>query len=324
MFPYRLISIGILGAGCTFASAQTTTPNYPVRPIRFIVPYPAGAAADLQARAITQRVTETIGQQVIVDNRVGANGNIAMEVTAKSSPDGYTVVYALTAQYVINPYLYPKIPYDPVKDFAPIALMNRGPFVLFENPSVPATSIKQLIDLAKAEPGKMSFASSGNGASGHLSMELLKKMAGIDLVHIPYKGAAPSLLDLLAGRVQVSFLTWGTGGQYAKNGKLRALGVTTEKRVPALPDIPAISETVPGYDMSVWYGLSAAAGTSKAIIKRLNTEFVRALASPEVKRQFERDMIEPLGSTPEQFAEFLRNESVKWAKLVKDSGAKLD
>ncbi len=328
MFVYRMTMAAVSLGWCASVAAQSTPANaaaaYPTRSIRLVVPYPPGAAADLQARTMAQKVSESLGQQVIVDNRGGANGIISMESVAKSPPDGYTITYALTEQYVINPNLYPKIPYDSVKDFAPISLMIRSPYIMFEHISVPAKTMEELIALAKAQPGKLTFASAGNGATGHMCLEMLKSITGVNITHVPYKGAAPALIDLLSGQAQLSFLAWSTAGQYVKNGQLRALAVTTAKRAPVLPDIPALAETLPGFDVAVWYGLAAPAGTPRPIINKLNSEFIKALSIPELKRDFERSAMEPLGTTPEQFGDFIKTEMVKWNKLVKVSGAKVD
>ncbi len=316
----RLMIAAVLAGLSAHAVAQQA---YPSKPIRLIVPYPPAAAADLQARAMSQKISEAWGQPIVIDNRAGANGSIAMEYVAKSQPDGYTLVYALTAQFVINPNLYPKIPYNPVKDYAPIALMVSQPYILLAHPSVPATNMKELIAYAKAQPGKLTNSAAGLGSTGYLCLEMLKAMTGTDILNVPYKGAAPALIDLLSGQAQLSFLAWSTAGSHVKTGRLRALAVTTAKRAPAIPDIPTIGETVQGYDMSVWYGLAAPAGTPKAIVNKLNAEFKRVLDSPEMRRDFEKDAMAPIGSTPEQFGSFIKTEMVKWAKLVKDSGAKV-
>lgn len=289
-----------------------------------VVPYPAGAGADLHARVLAQKMTENLGQAVIVDNRGGANGIPAMELVAKSAPDGYTLVYALPAQYAVNPNLYPKLSYDPVRDFDPVMLVVRTPLVLFAHPSVPAKSIKELIKLAKAQAGSLALASAGNGSAGHLCLEMFKIMAGADILHVPYKGAAPSMVDLVAGHAQLSFLAWSTAGGYVKPGKLRALGITSAKRAAVLPDLPSIAETLPGYDITNWYGVAGPKGMQKPVVARLNAEIQRALASPDLRHGFEKEAIEPIGSTPEAFGDYIKSEMVKWGKLVKSSGLKID
>ncbi len=309
-----------------FSAAAGAQPGavYPLKPIRFVVPYTPGGGTDLMARALAQRMSESMGQSLIVENRAGAGGNLGMEFVARSSPDGYTIALALTAQYVVNPALYPKLPYDPVKDYAPIMLVARNPYVLVVHPTVPVKSLQQLIALAKARAGQLTFSSSGNGSGAHLSGEMLKTMAKVDMLHIPYKGAGALLPDLIAGQVHLSFVTWSSVGQHVKGGRLRALGVTTVKRSPALPDLPAIAETLPGYDLPVWYGIVAPAGTPREIVARLNAEILRVITMPDFKQRIEVDAVEPIGSTPEQLGEYIKTELVKWAKIVKDSGAKVD
>ena len=317
---YRVMIAAALAGSSAFANAQA----YPTRPIRLVVPYPAGGGGDLLARPLAQSLTETLGQQVIVENRGGAGGNLGMELVAKSPPDGYTLVLGLTAQFAVNPSLYPKLPYDPAKDFAPVTLLVRNPYVLSVHPTLPARSVKELIALAKARPGQLAFSSAGNGSGAHLCGEIMKTMAGIKIVHVPYKGAAPAMTDLIAGQVQFSFLSWRSSGPQVKSGRLRALGVSTANRSPALPDLPAIAESLPGYDLPVWYGVAAPAGTPREIIARLNTEILRMLATPDFRQRMEADAAEPIGGTPEQFGDYIRSEIVKYAKVVKESGAKID
>jgi len=307
-----------------FAAAGAFAQTYPARPIRLVVPYTPGGGTDIVARALAQKVGEHIGQNVVVENRPGANGNIGMESVAKSAPDGYTIVYALFAQYAVNPHLYPKLPYDPVKDLAPVALMVRSPYVLVTHPAVPVKNLKELIALAKARSGQLTYASPGHGSGTNLSGEMLKFMAKIDLVHVPFKGASPALIDTVAGQVAMTFATWSSAGAYAKTGRVRALAVTTAKRVSVLPDLPAISETLPGYDMSVWYGVSAAAGTPKEIVARLNSELNRALGAADFRSRIEVDANEGIGGTPEQFGDYIRSELARWGKLVREMGVKIE
>jgi tripartite-type tricarboxylate transporter receptor subunit TctC len=312
-------------AACAPVAAQTgAPPAWPAKAIRVVVPYPPGAGTDLHARALAQKMTESLGQPVIVDNRSGANGILAMELVAKSPPDGYTIVYALPAQYAVNPALYTKLPYDPVRDFDPIMLVVRTPLVLFAHPSVPVRSIKELVQLARAQPGALTVASAGNGSAGHLCLEMFKLMSRTRILHVPYKGAAPSMVDLVAGHAQLSFLAWSTAGGYVKSGKLRALGVTSGKRAAAIPDLPAIAETLPGYDIANWYGAAGPKGMPRAIVDRLNTEIGRALNTPQLRQGFEREAIEPIGGTPEAFGDYIKSEMVKWGKLVNASGLKID
>jgi len=320
----RLILVALLATASLPALAQTGAAAYPSRPIRMIVPYPPGAGTDLHARALAQKMNESLGQQVVVENRSGANGIPAMEYVARSAPDGYTIVYALPAQYAVNPALHPRLPYDPVRDFDPIVLVVKTPLVLYAHPSVPARSMKELIALAKARPGGLVLASAGNGSAGHLCLEMLKTLSGANILHVPYKGAAPSMVDLMSGYAQLSFLAWSTAGGHVRSGKLRALGVTSAKRAAALPDLPAIAETLPGFDIANWYGAAGPKGMPREAVAKLNAGIRRALNAPDLRQRFERDAIEPIGGTPEAFGEFIRSELVKWGKLVKASGMKVD
>ncbi len=318
---HRVLTVAMFAVASQHAIAQSA---YPSKPIRLVVPYPPGAGTDLHARAIAQKMSESLGQQVLVDNRGGANGTLAMEYVAKSAPEGYTLVYALPAQYAVNAALYPKLAYDPVRDFEPIMLVVRTPLVLFTHPSLPVKSVAELVKLARSKRESLVLASAGNGSAGHLCMELFKNMSGTQILHVPYKGAAPSMIDLIAGHAQLSFLAWSTAGGFVKSGKLRALGVTSAKRASALPDLPAIAETLPGYDISNWYGMAGPKGMQRAVVSKLNTEIHRALAAPDVRKSFEREAIETIGSTPEEFGEYVKTELVKWGKLVRSSGLKLD
>jgi len=321
---YCLTAAVLAGAGAV-ANAQSPAAGYPDRPIRLVVPYPPGGGTDLIARSLAQKLTEAFGQQVIVENRAGANGNIGMDFVAKSAPDGHTLVLGLTGQFAVNPGLYKKLSYDPVKDFAPVALVASNPYILVVHPSLPAKSVKELIALAKARPGQLAFSSSGNGGGAHLATEMLKTLARIDMVHVPYKGAAPAITDLIAGQVQLSFTVWTTAGPHVKTGRLRALGVTTKQRSSVIPDLPSIAETVPGYDTSVWYGVAAPAGTPAAIVAKLNAEILRVLAAPEFRQRIGGvEPVDPSHRSPGQFGDFIRSEIVKWAKVIKDSHVKID
>ncbi len=306
------------------AAAHGYAQNYPGKPIRLVLPYPPGGGTDVIARPLAQKLSENLGQQVIVDNRGGANGNIGMEFVAKSPPDGYTLLFGLTWQYAVNPSLYGKVPYDPVRDYASIALLANAPYVLVVHPSVPVKSVPELLALLKARPGQLAYSSSGNGSGAHLASELLRNMAHVEMTHVPYKGAGPALPDLIAGQVQLSFVTYTAVGPHMKTGRLRALGVTTVKRSPTLPDLPAIAETVPGYDSAVWYGLSAPSGTPGDIISRLNTEVLRVLSAPDYRNRLALEAVAPIGSTPDEFGAFIKSEIVRWTKIVRDAGAKAD
>ena len=305
-------------------STHVPAQPYPIKPVRIVVPYAPGAGADLHARMVAQKLTENLGQPVLVDNRSGANGVLAMEFAARSAPDGYTLVYALPAQYSVNPSLYPKLTYDPIRDFEPVMLMVRTPLILFAHPSVPVKSVSELLQLARAKPGGLVLASAGNGSAGHLCLELFRTMTGTQILHVPYKGAAPSMVDLLAGQAQLSFLAWSTAGGFVYTGKLRALGVTSAKRASALPQMPAIAETLPGYDISNWYGIAAPKGTSQPIVTKVNNELTRVLAGAELKQAFEKEAIDVIGGSPEMFGEYLKAELVKWGRLVRSSGLKVE
>jgi tripartite-type tricarboxylate transporter receptor subunit TctC len=298
--------------------------TYPSKAIRFVVPYPPGGGTDVIARPLAAKLSEFLGQQVVVDNRGGANGNIGMEFVARTPPDGYTVVMALNAQLAVNPNLYPRLPYDVVKDYAPVTLLGQAPYLLVVHPLLPAKTVKEFVALVKSRPEQLSFASSGSGSGGHLSAELFDTMAGVKMIHVPYKGAGLALPDLVAGQVQVAFITYTSSGALVRSGRLRAIGVTTLKRSPALPDLPAIAETVPGYDSVVWYGMLAPAGTPKNIVAKLNSEILRVLAAPDFRSRVTTEAVEVLGTTPEHLGDYIKNELTKWAKVVKASGARID
>ena len=320
MTAFHAMAAAALAALSAFAGAQ----GYPAKPVRLVIPYPAGGGSDLIGRPLAQKLAEYLGQQVIVENRGGAGGNIGMEVVAKSPPDGYTMVLGLTAQFAVNPALYPKLPYDPVKDFAPVAMLIRNPYILVVHPALPVKSVKEFISLAKARPGQLVYGSAGNGSGAHLCGESLKTMAGVNMVHVPYKGAAPVVTDLIAGHIPVSFIVWRTAGPHVKSGRLRALAQTTGKRSPALSELPAVAETLPGYDLPVWYGIVAPAGPPRDIVGRLNTEIVKVITAADFRQRMEAEAAEVIGGTPEQFGDYIRSELAKWSKIVKASGAKLD
>jgi len=306
-------------------SCASSAQGYPDHAIRLVVPFPAGGTTDILARAAAQKLTESLGKSVVVDNRPGAGGNIGADLVAKSPPDGYTLLMGTVGTHAINPSLYAKMPYDHVKDFVPVVLVAGVPNVLVVNPSLPVNSVADLIKLAKSKPGSINFASSGNGTSIHLSGELFKTMAGVDMTHVPYKGSAPALTDLMGGQVQVMFDNLPSSLPHIKAGKLRAIAVTSLKRAPALPDVPTISESgLPGFEASSWFGILAPAGTPPAIVTRLNTEINKWLQTPEAKEQLLAQGAQAAGGTPEQFAAHIRAETDKWAKVVKASGAKVD
>ena len=298
---------------------------YPNHAIRLVVPFPAGGTTDILARDVAKKLTDTFGQSVVVDNRPGAGGNIGADLVAKAPPDGYTLLMGTVGTHAINPSLYAKMTYDHVKDFAPVVLVAGVPNVLVVNPSVPVNSVADLIKLAKSKPGAINFASSGSGTSIHLSGELFKTMTGVDMTHVPYKGSAPALQDLMGGQVQVMFDNLPSSLALIKAGKLRAVAVTSLKRSPALPDVPTVAESgVPGFEASSWFGILAPAGTPAPIVAKLNAEVNKWLQSPEGKDQLLAQGAEVAGGSPEQFAAHIRAETDKWAKVVKASGAKVD
>ncbi|MEP6943444.1 MAG: tripartite tricarboxylate transporter substrate binding protein [Betaproteobacteria bacterium] len=298
---------------------------YPSKPIRLVVPFPAGGSLDVVARAIGQKLTEAWGQPVIIDNRPGAGGNIGADLVAKSAPDGYTILEGALSTHAVNVTLYGKLPYDPIKDFAPITLVAVTPNVLVINPSAPFGTVPEMIAYAKANPGKLSFGSGSNGSAGHLAGELFKTDAHIDMVHIPYKGGAPALQALLAGDTQLMFDNLANSMQQVRAGKLKAVAVTTAKRSPLVPDLPTLAEAgLPGFDIYTWWGFMAPAGTPKEIVAKWNTEVTRILGTPEMKAFFAQQGAEPSPTTPEQFEALIRSEIPKYAKIVKDSGAKVD
>jgi len=297
---------------------------YPTKPVRIIVAYPAGGGTDILSRTIGQKLSESLGQPFIVDNRPGANGNIGSEIAARATGDGYTLLMG-TANLTVNPNFYPKLPYNTLKDFSPISLVTITPNILVVHPSVRATSVKELISVAKSKPGALNFASNGSGASSHLSGELFKTMTGTSMVHVPFKGGGPALTALLSGEVQLMFGNPLPLLPHVKTGKLRALAVTSAKRSAAAPDLPTMAEAgLPGYEVSPWYGLLAPSGTPKAIINTLSQEVIKVLRLPDVREQLSRSGADPIGNTPEEFSDFIKAELVKWAKVIKESGAKLD
>ena len=314
---------------CTVLAALLALPfqasgqNYPAKPLRLIVPYPPGGGTDLLARPIAQKLGESLGQQVIVDNRGGANGTIGMDLAAKAPADGYTLVLALTAQLAMNPAIHKKLPYDPVRDYAPVTLLGTTPYVLTVHPSLPVKSVRDLIALAKARPGQLAYSSSGNGGIPHLASRMLEGMAGIAMVHVPYRGGGPALVDLIAGQVQLNFAVIPAAKPHVEAGKLRAIAVTTAQRSKAAPGVAAIGETLPGYEVSTWFGILAPARTPASAIGALNREIVRILHLPEMQDRLPVGFA-PIGSTPEAFAGFIRKEIAKWAKAIRESGIAVD
>ncbi|MGH8662169.1 MAG: Bug family tripartite tricarboxylate transporter substrate binding protein [Burkholderiales bacterium] len=298
---------------------------YPAKPIRMIIGFPPGGGTDIVGRIVGQRLSEVLGQQILPDNRGGASGQIAAELTAKAPPDGYTVMMAHIAAISILPTLIPKLPYDPQRDFTPITLVAIGPNFLVVHPSVPARSVKELVALAKARPGQLHYASPGAGTVQHLAAELFKLQAKVDMLHVPYKGSGQSIVDLVAGHVHLNFDSVPPVLPHVRCGRLRALAVTSEKRFSILPDIPTINESgVPGFDLSTWWGLVAPAAVNREIIARLQAETVKVLREPGVKEKIAFAGADTVGNTSEEFAAFIRNERAKYARIVKEANIKID
>ena len=307
-----------------FATDAAQDQPYPVRPIRLIVPSAAGGGMDTLARVMGQRLTEQWNQQVVVDNRPGATGIIGTDIVAKAAPDGYTLLLAWVSPLTINPGLYSKLPYDVNKDLAPIMLPATAPNILVVRPSLAVATVKDFIALAKAKPGKLSYGSSGVGGLSHLAGELLKSMAGINIVHVPYKSTPPALLDLIAGRVDALFAIAAPTLPHIKAGKLKAIAVSNAKRSPDLPDIPAVSETVPGFDAENWYGFMAPAGTPRQIILKLNSEIARFLKDPAVTQRLAVQGFVVVADSPQEFARYLQSELVKWRAVIKATGIRVE
>ena len=306
-----------------FLAGSAGAQGYPVRPLRFIVPFPPGGGNDIMARVVGQKLTESFGVQVVIDNRAGAGGNIGAETAAHAVPDGYTLFLGGVGSHGINPAIQAKLPYDPVRDFAPVSLIASAPLLAVVHPSVPAKSIGDLIKLARARPGQLNFASSGVGTIGHLSAELLNAMAGIRIEHVPYKGTGPALTDLLGGQVQLMFNSAVSMLPQVRTGKLRALAVTSAKRLAALPEMPTVAESgVPGYEAASWYGVFVPAGTARPTIEKLSGEVVRITRAPDVRERLLADGAEPAGMSPAEFAAFIQRELARWAKVVREAGIK--
>ena len=320
-----LIAPILLVAACVYAAADAFAQRYPVKPIRVIIAYPPGGGVDFVARMVAQKLTESWGQQVLIDSRPGGGGNIGTQIAAKVAADGYTLLISPLGPLVINPSLFSKLPFDPLKDFDPVTSMVSTLNILVVHPSLPVKSVKELIALAKANPGQLKFASSSYGNTDHLAGELFKSMAGVDMVHVPYKGGAPATIDLLGGQVDIYFGPIQNVGPHVQAGKLRSLAATGATRWPTMPDLPTISEAgVPGFEVDNWYGLVAPATTPPAVIAALNAEVGRILHLQDVRDRLAQSGMIPFTSTPEQFAAYMKTETAKWAQIVKKSGAKVD
>jgi tripartite-type tricarboxylate transporter receptor subunit TctC len=306
------------------AFAAATSDTYPSHPIRLVVSFAPGGSVDVVARLIGQKLTESWGQQVVIDNRPGAGGNLSAELAARAAPDGYTL-YMSSASLVVNPSLYRKVAYDPVRDFAPITLLAAVPNVLVAHPSVPAKNVADLVALAKKSPGTINYASTGSGSSGHLTMELFRSMAGVDLMHIPYKAAGQAQVDLVAGQVSLWFPTIPGALPFIKAGKINALAVSGAARSAALPDVPTVAESgIRGFEATTWYPVLAPAATHAEIVTRINRQLVAIVKTPQVRDQLMQAGVEPIGSTPSELAAHIRAELPKWAKVVKTAGVRLD
>ena len=318
----EIVARGLLAAVMCAASA-TFAQTYPDRPVRLVVGFPPGGAADILGRMAAQQLSAGLGQQVVVDNRGGAGGLIATEITARANPDGYTLLFT-SIPHVINPHLYSKVTYDALKDFVPVIQFVSVPLMMASSPALPAKTVKELIAFAKSKPGQVNYGSGGSGSSSHLAMELFKSMAGVDLVHVPYKGTGPLITDMLGGQIALTIASAVPLSPQVRSGKLRGMGVTGPRRSPAFPDLPAIAETVSGYEVVNWFGIVAPAGTARTIVNRINSELNKGLQSAELVKTLGAQTAEAVGGSPEAFGKVIRADFAKWAKVVKASGARVD
>ena len=321
----KIVASSTLTLCAVFAAAPAQSQTWPSKPIRFIVPFPPGGGTDVMARAVAPKLGEGLGQQVVVDNRSGAGGMIGVELAAKSPPDGYTLGIATVGQISINPNLYAKMPFDPVKDLAPVTMAGNIFNVLIVHPALPAPSVKALIALARARPGELNYGSSGTGAADHLSAELFQVMTKTKMVHVPYKGGPLAMIDLISGNLQLMFSTVPTAVGLIKGGKVRAMAITNSKRYPLMPELPTVAEAgIPGFAVNNWTGVFVPAATPPAVVTRLNAEFVKVLAMPDVKKRLMDNGIDAVSNTPQQFAAYIRDETAKWASVIKDANVKVD
>ena len=313
-----------IALGASLVAGPASAQTWPTRSIRFVVPYPPGGPTDLMARSISSKLGEVLGQTVVIDNRPGAGGNVGAEIVAKSVADGYTMLMGAISTHSINASLYKNLAFDPVRDFAPITQVSWIPLVLCAHASVPAANLAELIQYARAQPGKLAYGSSGNGGGTHLAGELFKTMTGTQMLHVPYKGLNPATLDLVAGTIPLMWNDLTTALPQYKAGKLRIYGVSTPKRVAQIPDVPAIAETVPGYEAYTWFAMYFPAGTPADVVARMNREATKILASDDIRKKFGEFGAEPVGGTPEQLAAFMASETAKWARVIRESGARID
>lgn len=323
MNKYFLKTMAATGLALCAFNATAAEP-YPSRPIKWVVPFPPGGAMDSMARTLGAKLSASMRQPVVVENRPGAGGAIGSGIVAKAAPDGYTMMI-VSIGHAVNPSIYPKLPYDATRDFEPVSLVGIVPNILVAHPSVKANNVKELIALAKAQPGKVTYASAGNGTTVHLAAELFNSMAGVDIMHVPYKGSAPAVTDLMGGQVNVMFDSLSSAKPYIESGKLKALAVTTSKRSGAFPNVPTIAESgLPNYELSGWYAVFVPGKTPKPIVDRLNTELVKALKEPDVRARFALIGAEPVGSSPQELASTLKAETARWATIVRERSIKAD
>ena len=323
-FKY-LVSIAVLGAIGSGAALAQTAATYPAKPVRFIAPFPPGGSTDLLGRLVAIKLTEAWGQQVTVENRGGAGGTIGVELAARAAPDGYTIVMGHVGTFGFNPTLYPKLPYDAIRDFAPITVLATVPNGMAVHPSLPVKTARDFVALAKAKPGELLYASGGSGSASHLAGEYFKLLTKIDMVHVPYKGTGPAMISMISGQTTMTITGMVALMPHVKSNRLKLLGVATMKRLSIMPDIPTINESgVPGYDANQWYGVLTQAAVPRDIIAKLHADFVKVLARPDVKERLAADGAEPVANTPEQFAAHIKAEIARWAPVVKASGAKPD
>jgi tripartite-type tricarboxylate transporter receptor subunit TctC len=307
-----------------FAVSSALAQSYPTRPIRLVVPYPPGGPTDFVGRTVGQKLSQLVGQQVVVDNRPGAGTIIGSEVVARAAPDGYTLLFGTGGGTFLAPLMLPKVPYDPLRDFAPVAMLVMSPQVLVAHPSVAAQSVSELVALAKAKPGNLNFASVGTGTSPHLGGELLQSLTSTKIVHVPYKGTAPAMTDLISGQVHIMFSSMPTVLAHVKAGRLRLLATGGTKRSAVIPDTPTVAESVPGFELVTWYGIFAPARTPEAIVKRLNVEIGKALADPESRDRLTAQGLEPTPMTPEEVRQYTVQDVKRWARLIKSAGIKAE
>ena len=319
------IRLAALATALLCANAACAQGAYPNKPVRMVVPFPPGGPADVLARTLGSKLGDALGQAVVIENRGGAGAAIGTRAVADAAPDGYTILLGTVSSHAINPILNPKLGYNPVRDFAAVGPVAATPFALVAHPSLPASTVRELIALAKSRPGTLAAGSAGNGTSNHLALELFKTIAAIDIIHIPYKGSAPALADVLSGQVPLMFDLVTTSTPLVRAGTLKALAVTSRSRLPGLPGVPTMVEAgVPGFDVSAWFGLFAPAGTPAAIVARLNADMAQVLQLPDVKERLATLGADPMSGSPEQFAAFVRDENQRWAGVVKSSGMKID